>query len=179
MKNPNHAFSWTCMNLIYGCTLSFSNLTIEDLAQGHKLDVMPGAFLRELWEYHERVRTNLESDLEEFRKSNELTILGDLSCDSLSDSGHPNWLDDYIYDIVPLGTACIPAFLNLTDFHMELAKHIQSRSSNGGCASCSGISRKKIHAFWEALTAVVHGSIAKVRVSSIAASLRDLNTFPG
>ena len=31
------------------CTLSFSSLTIQDLAEENKLDMMPGSFLFELW----------------------------------------------------------------------------------------------------------------------------------
>ena len=31
------------------------------------------------------------------------------------------------------------------------------------CEFCSGINEEDIHALWEALMAVVHGSIAKVR----------------
>jgi hypothetical protein len=147
-------------------TLSFSSLTIEDLAEEDKLDMMPGAFLHELWEYHQRVRSNLTLDLEEFRKSNAPMILGDLSCDSLSDSGLPYWLDEYISEI---GTGRVPAFLDLTNFHMRLAEHIRHHS-NGGCAPCSIIPQKKIRAFWEALMATVHSSIAKVRFSYVAAS---------
>ena len=50
------------------CTLSPSHLTIEDLAKERKLNMMPGAFLHELWEYHQRVRSNVTLDVEEFRK---------------------------------------------------------------------------------------------------------------
>jgi hypothetical protein len=143
------------------CTLSFSSLTIEDLAEEHKLDVMPGNFLHELWKYHKRVRSNLMSGLEEFRRSNALTILGDSSCNSLID-GLPTWLYGYISHI---GTPRVPAILDLSDFYTDLAEHIQYRSSNDGCASCSRLPRTKIRAFWATLTAVVHGSIAKVRVT--------------
>ncbi|KAF8472253.1 hypothetical protein DFH94DRAFT_193338 [Russula ochroleuca] len=80
------------------CTLSFSSLTIEDLSEEKKLDLMPGAFLHELWKYHQRVRSNLTSDLEEFRNSNVLTLLENLSCSQLANSGLPVWLDSYISD---------------------------------------------------------------------------------
>jgi hypothetical protein len=143
------------------CTLSFSSLTIQDLAEERKLDVMPGRFLYELWEYHQRVRSNITSDLNEFKKSNVLTVLGDSDCKSLTDSGLPDWLDSYISDF---GTARIPAFLDLADFHTKLMKHIERQSSNRGCASCSDMLGKKIRGIWEALTVVVHDSIVKVRV---------------
>lgn len=143
------------------CTLNFLSLTIEDLAEEHKLDMMPGKFLYELWKYHKRVRLNLTSDLEDFRQSNALTILGDSSCDSIID-GLPTWLYGYISRI---GIRRVPAIPDLSDFYTELAEHIQSRSSNDGCTSCSRLPRTKIRAFWMALTAVVHGSIAKVRAT--------------
>ena len=49
------------------CTLSFSSLNIQDLAEEHKLDTMPGRYLHELWKYHQRVRSNLTKDLREFK----------------------------------------------------------------------------------------------------------------
>jgi hypothetical protein len=144
------------------CTLSFSSLTIDDLTEEHKLDMMPGAFLYELWKYHESVRSNVKLDLEEFRKSNAVTILGDLSCDSLSDSGLPYWLDRYISEI---GTDLVPALLDFTDFYMGLAGHLtRKRKLKGTLCTCSGIPRKKMRAFWESLTATVHSSITKVRL---------------
>ena len=147
------------------CTLSFSSLTIQDLAEEQRLDMMPGNFLYELWKYHERVRSNLKSDLDEFKKSKALTILGKSSCESLADSGLPIWLDEYISKI---GIARVPAFLDLADFHTELVEHIECWMLNGWCASCSGMLGKKMRAIWEALTAVVKGSITKVRVIYVA-----------
>ena len=143
------------------CTLSFSRLTIEDLAEEHKLDAMPGAYLHELWKYHQRVRSNLASDLQEFRQSNALTILGNSSCDAVI-NGLPRWLSLYISN---LEMRLVPAVLDISGFYAEFAEHIQNRSSKGGCASCSRLPRMKIRAFWGALTAVVHGSVAKVRVA--------------
>jgi hypothetical protein len=153
------------------CTLSFSRLTIEDLAKEEKLDMMPGAIIRELWRYHQRVRSNLTLDLKGFIKSDAVAILGDLSCVLFNDSGFPScqWLYRYLYSI---GAGHAPAFLDLTDFHMELAVHIERRRSKGGCASCSAIPRNKIREFWRALTAVVHGSIAKVGVTHVVVSAK-------
>jgi len=142
-------------------TLSFSTLTIKDLFWDNKLSMMPGDVLHELWIYHQRVRSNLASDLEEFRTSNAPTILGRSSCESLTDSGIPSWIDRYITSI---GTTPVPAFVDLNEFHMELAKHIQQKSQGGGggCAPCANLT---ICEFWEALSAVVHGSITKVRLA--------------
>ncbi len=150
------------------CTLSFASLTIEDLAEEDKLDMMPGASLHDLWEYHQSVRTNLTSDINEFKKSNALTLLGVSSCESLTDSGLPAWLDDYISSF---GKARVPASLDLADFYTRLVEHIEHQEKlNGGCPSCSGMLGKKIREIWAALTTIVHGAIAKVRAIYVAGS---------
>jgi hypothetical protein len=146
-------------------------LAVEVLAEERKLDILPGPILYELWNYHERVRVNLEEDLGDLKISDAVTILGNLSCNSLSKSGLPSWLDLYISQI---GTTHVPLLLDLTDFHMELAEHIQYR-----CASCSGIPPKKIREFWEALMAAARSCIAKVKVTNVAASLKNLITSTG
>jgi hypothetical protein len=150
-------------------TLSFASLAIEDLAKENLLHSMPGAFLHELWKYHQRVRSNLSLDLKEFKTSIALTILGNSSC-KFSDSGVPSWLESYISTI---GTHRVPAFLDLTDFHMALAEHRQTDvwDPSRECASCSDIPRESIRELWGALTAAVRGSISKVRVSYVAATL--------
>jgi len=149
------------------CTLSFASLTIEDLAEEGKLDMMPGALLHGLWEYLQSVRSNLTSDINEFKKSNALTLLGDSSCESLTDSGLPTWLDNYISSF---GIARVPASLDISDLYSRLVEHIERQVLNSGCASCSGMLGKKIRAIWAALTAVVHGGIAKVRAIYVAGS---------
>jgi hypothetical protein len=138
-------------------TLTLSPLIIE--GSEDKLDMMPGASLHELWKYHERVKSNLTSDLGEFRISHAQKALGDSSCQSLTASQIPTWLDRYIESI---GT--FPAFFDLTRFHMALSSHVQwpEKHGSGGCASCVYIQHKTIQAFWAALTAVAHGSMAKV-----------------
>lgn len=145
------------------CTLSFSSLTIEDLAKESLLDMMPGAFLHELWKYHQRVRSNLSLDLKEFETSDPLTIPED--CISLTDSSTPSWLESYISTI---GTGRLP---DLTDFHMALTEHGQDIWGwFRRCDSCSGISRESIRELWRALTTVVRGSISKVRVTHVPVS---------
>jgi hypothetical protein len=148
------------------CTLSFASMTIEGLAKEDKLDMMPGAFLHELWKYHRKVQSNLTTDLNEFRRSNARMMLGDLRRLQRSTSGSPYWLDKYIFDIE---SACVPAFLDLTDFHMKLTEHIHSMGRKGGCTPCAGIPQTKIRTLWGALTDIIHGSIAKVRVYYVAA----------
>ena len=147
------------------CTLSFSSLTIQDLADEHKLDMMSGSGLYELWKYHQRVQSILTSDLNEFKKSIVLTTLGDSGYESLTDLDLPDWLNSYISDI---GTACIPAFLDLADFCTKLVEHINYKP-NSRCTSCSGMLGKKIRVIWDALTSVVHDSIVKVRIVYVVA----------
>ena len=154
------------------CTLNFS-LTIWDLAETKKLDMMPGAILHELWKYHQRVRSNLRS--EELRKSNLLAILGDLKCDKPARSGLPSWLESFISD---LETARVPDFLDFTDLHIRLLEHIaylrpKAQRPGGRCSSCSCITRKEMPEFCEALTATVCRIIAKVGPTYIAASPKD------
>ena len=127
---------------------------------------MPGIFLHELWKYHQRVRSNLTSDLKKFMDFNALIILEYSSCDPPANSRLPCWIHSYISDI---GRACVPAFLDLTNFHMRLTEHVEDQSTNSKCASCSGIPRNKIRALWVDMMAAVHGSIAKVRATYISA----------
>ncbi|KAI0248056.1 hypothetical protein BJV78DRAFT_851427 [Lactifluus subvellereus] len=136
-------------------TLSFSNLTIEELED--ELDMMPGVFLHELWKYHQSVRSNLTVDLEEFRTLHARGTLVTSSCESLADSGIPSWLDHYI---VTIGSS--PTFFDLTKFYKALSSHVQKprKQGGGGCASCAFIPHKTIGTFWAALTAVVNSSIA-------------------
>ena len=130
---------------------------------------MPGVFLHELWKYHQRVRSNLTSDLEEFMDFHALIILEYLSCDPPANLRLPCWIHSYISDI---GRARVPAFLDLTDFHMRLTEHVDDQSTNSKCASCSGIPRNKIRALWVDLTAAVCGCIAKVRATYISAMFK-------
>jgi len=150
-------------------TLDFSNLIIDDLVYDHTLSMirMPGDVLDELWKYHKSVRSNLASDIEEFRTSNAHAKLGDSSCVSLTDLGTPFWIDRYIADSI--GKTPLTAVLDLTEFYMELAKHIQQmcQEDGGGCASCANIPNGTIDGFWKAFKVVVHGSITKVRLAEI------------
>jgi hypothetical protein len=138
-------------------TLTFSPLTIESLDSEDNLDVMPGACLHELWNYHERVKSNLTSDLEEFRKnSSAKKALGDSNCHSLMASRIPTWLDRYIESI-----GRDPALFDPIEFYRALENHARD-GARRGCASCAGMSRKQTRSFWAALATVAHASIAKV-----------------
>ena len=142
-------------------TLGLPTLTIDNLEE--QLELMPGAFLYELWNYHQRVRANLTSDLENFIASRAHTMLESSSCRALpSASGVPNWLSQYISS---MGRS--PHLFELSRFHMTLTGHIQSYGGRGGCNACATIPGKSILEFWAALSAVYRDSITKVRGSGV------------
>jgi hypothetical protein len=152
-------------------------MTIKDLAKEDNLGLMPGAFLYELRKYHQRVRSNLRSDIEEFETSQPqvLEILGigesgDSNCQWPTISGLPSWLGDYISRI---GESSVTAFFDFTDFHLKFVEHSQGLESKYGdkCESCVETSEEALRAIWEAVLTVVQGSIAKVRFTYLTASL--------
>jgi BTB/POZ domain len=97
-------------------TIQFS-LTIENL--GDKLDGLTCASLRELQKYHQEVRNHLALDLGTFRTSGASVVLKDLHCLSITPSGIPSWLDDYIVDIINAPSSFDPII-----FQMALVSHI-------------------------------------------------------
>jgi hypothetical protein len=137
-------------------TLGLPTLTIDSLEE--KLEIMPGAFLHELWKYHERARANLTSDLRASRSH----VTLDAGCHK--PLGVPSWLDQYILSI---GRS--PYLFDLSGFYQALMVHIQSRSKRGtgGCHACARIPGKSILEYWAALSAVYHSSITKVRVDAL------------
>jgi hypothetical protein len=156
------------------CTLTFSSLTFQDLAEEDKLRLMPGAFLHELWKYHRRFWSILSSEIYDFKASRvgQLGIAKDSTCESLTDSGIPYWLDGYLSR---QGSARIHNLLDFTAFHSEYVDHCERpypKIHDGGCLCCSEeVSDEDLDEFWEALKAVVQGSMTKVRFLPIAASV--------
>ena len=78
-------------------------MTIEDLRDELEFSGMTGAYLHKLWKYHERVRTDLKSDLLEFRSSGLPDDLKGLRCARTCYYGDgpslPQWVDHYIESI--------------------------------------------------------------------------------
>jgi hypothetical protein len=154
------------------CTLSFSTMNIYDLSEENQLELMPGAFLHDLWKYHQRARTNLTSDLEEFKRSQleEFKVQEDSvsTCELTTDEGIPDWLDDYISRI---GSDSVPAFLDFTNFHLEFIEHREGLHSHFGdsCYFCRRISIEDLRALWKTLMTVVQSSITRVRFTHVAA----------
>ncbi|KAI9443123.1 hypothetical protein H4582DRAFT_2054205 [Lactarius indigo] len=157
-----------------------SPINIEVLED--RLDTMPGAHLHLLWRYYQRVRINLRSDLTAFRTNGAHSTLGGLTCSTVSSSGIPSWLDDYIASIGE-----DPSLFDLNEFHMCLARHVVATSQSSGCETCATVSTKTIRAFWKAFTAVVNDSmtkdenvlVEKAKPQSRTNSARDASPLPG
>ncbi|KAH9066087.1 hypothetical protein EDB83DRAFT_2675026 [Lactarius deliciosus] len=137
-------------------------MIIESL--GDKLDFpgMTGAYLHELWKYHQQVRTDLQSGVLEFKISGlPYEVKKDLRCiprhPTLQSSrfSFPQWLGVFIDSI-----AETPHLFDLIEFEDARASHVKVMTDDLTC-SCAVISGQVIRAFWEALTAVVNGTIEK------------------
>jgi BTB/POZ domain len=139
-------------------------MSIEDLESSGKLDVLSGALLHRLWEYHQRVREYLTGDFTAFM------MLGagariNFRCIKLSSSDVPIWLSDYINSV-----AINPALFNLSEFRVALMRHVIPSSvprSSRACPSCASISANTIDTFWTALSDVVQHSIENVSFSAV------------
>ena len=129
-------------------TLALS-FTLHDLES--ELGTTPGVFLHELWEYYQKVRAYLTVDLATFRTTGIPREMTSQYCNY----GALNWLGEYISRI-----AESPDFFNITQFHMWLSRHTTYWGSSQ--CQCAYIPSKTIHAFWTALTNVVHGCMTKV-----------------
>ncbi|KAF8263754.1 hypothetical protein EI94DRAFT_1806739 [Lactarius quietus] len=130
-------------------------MTIEDMED--KVDFMPGAYLHELWQYHERVKKDLASSLLEFRKSGAPNIVKDLHCGtSPSTTPIPQWLCDYIESLA----RSLHSF-DLIEFENALTNHVKSQPQGSTSCPCVGISSQTMRAFWEALTTVISETIDK------------------
>jgi hypothetical protein len=131
-------------------------MTIENF--DNNLDIMPGAFLYELWKYHEEVRAVLASDLTEFRESGAHGTITGLRCAELSASQIPSWLDEYIDSI---GKS--PHLFDTAELNIVMARHIKNNATTYNC-ECASIHSQTIRDFWAALASVVHDSFEKVSV---------------
>ncbi|KAH9053907.1 hypothetical protein EDB87DRAFT_1689686 [Lactarius vividus] len=139
-------------------------MIVEDLGDKLEFPGTTGTYLLELWKYHQRVRTDLKLGVSELKTSGLSNIVKTLRCGRnqyntfgyhISDS-YPRWIDDYIGSITEA-----PHLFDLIEFESAWARHIQDNSYTSSKCSCVGISSQIIRAFWEALTAAVHRTIAK------------------
>ena len=153
-------------------------MAIEEL--GDKLDFpgMTGAYLHALWKYHERVRSDLKSDLLTFINFHLPDVMKGLRCGEsdthlypIGPNGvwrlkNPLWLDNYMKSI-----ADAPHLFDLISFENAWARHLQDKT-NSSC-HCVRMSSEVIRAFWEALTDFVHGTIVWVRSTGVTAAQHD------
>jgi len=137
------------------------SLTLDSL--GDKIDFMPGVYLRELWKYHEQVRTDLRSRLSDFRDTGLPDDVKSLRCKhpSSSSQSFPRWLGEYI-DSLPDK----PHLLSVIELEnirtLHIKERILRRGDRSSPCSCMEISSQTISAFWDALTAVVRETIEMV-----------------
>ncbi|KAH9053903.1 hypothetical protein EDB87DRAFT_1689682 [Lactarius vividus] len=151
-------------------------MTIEGLEDKLDFPGMTGAYLHELWKYHQQVRTDLKSGVLEFKNSGlPYDLKKDLRCiprrPTLQSSrfSFPRWLDDFIGSI-----AETPRLFDLIEFEDARARHIKDMTDDSMC-SCAVISSQVIRAFWEALTAVISGTIEKA--DSVLSLVKEELTF--
>jgi hypothetical protein len=140
-------------------------ITIEGLEA--KLDSagMIGAYLHELWKYHGQVRIELKSALLEFRDTGLPEDVKNLRCTRRPyGTASPLWLYDYINYIVHVVEGTPPRHLfDLTEFEKVLGRHAQSSDASYERCLCVTRPSQVRHSFWEALSAVVHRTMEKVR----------------
>ena len=139
-------------------TFRLPPIVIEDLGDKLEFSDMTGAYLYELWKYHQRIRSDLESGVLEFQSSGLPDDVKTLRCIvpySNNRSSFPLWLDNYIESI-----AEAPRLFNFIEFEDAWARHIKEMRR---MCSCVEISSQLRRAFWEALTAFVDGVIETVR----------------
>ena len=151
-------------------TLRFP-MIIEDL--GDKLDSpgMTGTYLHELWKYHEQVRTELKTALSEFINSGLTDDMKSLLCISpYHGVSSPQWLYKYIDSI-----ADTPHLFDLAEFETAWTRYVQSHGTLRGACSYPGIPGLATgkRTIWQALTAVAHRAIEKVRRIGVKKTHRD------
>ncbi|KAN0137890.1 hypothetical protein V8E53_004374 [Lactarius tabidus] len=131
-------------------------MTIQDLGDKLEFPGLTGAYLHELWKYHQRVRSDLKSGVFEFRSSGLPDDVKRLRC-LVPDQAPPQWLDKYIESIVDA-----PHLFDPVAFENDWACHILTGTTfSYKTCSCVLLSGELRRAFWEALTTFVLTIIEK------------------
>ncbi|KAH9066089.1 hypothetical protein EDB83DRAFT_2675029 [Lactarius deliciosus] len=125
---------------------------IESLEDKLNFPGMTGAYLLELWRYHQRVRTDLRSNIHQFKTSGLPHNVNVLRC-TRSPNVFLRWLDVFMGSI-----AEAPHLFDLIE--LEDARNLHYRHEGYSC-SCIHIPSQVIRTFWEALTPIVRGTIEK------------------
>jgi hypothetical protein len=139
-------------------------MVIEDMRDKLEFSEMTGAYLYELWKYHERIRTGLKSDLPMFRDFDLPMSVKNLICRARTDNSVPRWIDDYIESITGA-----PHLFDLVEFEDAWARHIKEIRK----CPCIDIPSQLRRDFWGALTAFVDGAIERVREAALTRHHRD------
>ncbi|KAH9022505.1 hypothetical protein EDB84DRAFT_495565 [Lactarius hengduanensis] len=130
-------------------TLKFT-LTIESLED--KLTMMPGAYLHELWKYHQRVQAQLRLDLP---SSGASVALRGFDCSQCNKNGNPYWIESFIWSIMDH-----PSRFDPIEFQMALARHTAGTSTKR-CSTCLLIPVEDMRTFWTTLAVTVHHCMEK------------------
>ena len=166
-------------------------MVIEDLGDKLEFPNMTGAYLYELWKYHERVRTELKSGVREFRSSGLPDGVKSLVCPIPSTAGFGG--SAFGAPVAsgslfggPAATATTfgapsssfpswldnyiesipeaPHLFDLIEFENARVRHIKEfQASYSRTCSCSDISSQLRRDFWEALTGFIDEVREKVR----------------
>ena len=149
-------------------------MVIEDLGDKLEISDMTGAYLHELWKYHKRIRADLKSGLPAFQSSGLPHDVKILRCSkSYYDHSYDTapflpWLDNYLKSI-----ADTPHLFDIFSFENTWARHVQDKTHSSKPCSCLRISSQVMRSIWEALTAVIHETIERVRRASAFTLHRD------
>ena len=132
-------------------------MVIEDLGDKLEISDMTGTYLHDLWKYHERIRADLKSGLPVFQRSGLPDGVNTLRCSRNQYGTFPSlpWLDKYLKSM-----ADAPHLFDIFSFENTWACHVKEFSKS---CSCLRISSQDMRSVWEALTAVVHETIERVR----------------
>jgi len=120
-----------------------------------KLAIMPGAYLHELWKYHQRVQAQLRLDLP---SSGAGVALQGFNCSQQATTGNPYWIELYIWSIIEN-----PSRFDSIEFQMALARHTAG-SGTWRCESCILIPVENMRTFWTTVAATVHRCMEKVSI---------------
>ena len=146
-------------------------MVVEDLGDKLEFSDMTGAYLYELWKYHERVRADLKSGIPEFRNSGLPEGVKGLFCSiyhtaSVGPGSFPQWLGNYIDSI-----AAAPHLFDLVEFEDAWARHLNEiQASYSQSCSCSNTSSQLRRDFWDALTVFIDEVVEKVRTVGVTAN---------
>jgi hypothetical protein len=142
-------------------------MTIQDLGDKLEFPGLTGAYLHELWNYHQRVRSDLKSGVLGFRNSGLPDDVKRLRCRTpenlFLDGAPPRWPDKYIESI-----ADAPHLFEPIAFENDWASHVKETiATSSKTCSCVDLSGELRRAFWEALTNFVSTTVEKVRRASV------------